>query len=155
MRFRFKPTSEQRVALRMQLFRLEQPAAALEILCSVLPPDFKAADVVCTLQSVHPDRFVTRVQVRSDTGEERAYALKAYSDNFVERVWMHSQSLAEYTQPDYGWLCLASRYIPKERVLIFPWVEGRFLSEIVDERKPDLLRLAAGLAADLPRLRIV
>ena len=155
MRFRFKPTSEQRTALRAQLVRLEQPAAALEVLASVLPADFKPADVTCTVQSIHPDRFVTRIRLRSITGEERAYALKVYSDDFVERVWTHSQALARHHQPKKSGLCLASRYIPGERLLVFPWVEGQFLSEIIDERKPELLRQAAGLAADLHRLPIV
>src|ERR1041385_4642044 len=132
MRFRFKPTSEQRVALRTPSVRLEQPAAALEVLSQILPADFKAVDVVCTVQSVHPDRFVTRVQLRSVIGEQRTYALKVYSDDFVERGWAHSQALEEHIQPKYGGLCLASWYIPKERLLVFPWVEGQFLSEIVD-----------------------
>jgi hypothetical protein len=155
MRFRFKPTSEQRTALRRQLVRLEQPATALEVVRSVLPDGFKPTDVVCTVQSVHPDRFVTQVQVRSDTGETHAYALKAYSDDFVERVWTHSQSLAQHGQPDYGGLCSAISYVPEERLLVFPWVDGQFLSEIVDDRKPELLRLAARMAADLHRLPIV
>src|SRR6266516_2481085 len=155
MRFRFKPTSEQRSALRAQLARLQQPAAALEILRSVLPADFKATEVICTRQSVHPDRFVIRAQVLSDSGEERAYALKAYSDNFGERVWAYCQKLAEHHQPNPSGLCLPSSYVPQERLLIFPWVDGLFLSEIVDDRKPELLRQAARVAADLHRLAIV
>ena len=39
--------------------------------------------------------------------------------------------------------------------MVFPWVDGVFLSEIVDERKTQLLRQAAGVAADLHRLDIV
>ena len=155
MRFRFKPASEQRTALRGQLVRLEQPATALEIVRSFLPDGFEPTDVVCTVQSVHPDRFVTKIEVRSDTGESHAYALKAYSDDFVEKVWTHSQSLSRYKQPEYGGLCLAIGYVAEERLLVFPWVDGQFLSEIVDDRKPELLRLAARLAADLHRLPIV
>jgi tRNA A-37 threonylcarbamoyl transferase component Bud32 len=155
MRFRFKPTSEQRTALRAQLVRLEQPAAAIEVLRSVLPPDFKPANVTCTVQSIHPDRFVTRIHVLSDTGEEHIYAVKVYSDDFVERVWTHSEALAQHHRPKKNGLCLASCYIPSEHLLVFPWVEGQFLSEIVDERKPELLRQAARLAADLHRLPIV
>ena len=155
MRFRFKPASEQRTALRSQLVRLEQPATALEIVRSFLPDGFNPTDVVCTVQSVHPDRFVTQVQVRSGRGKICAYALKAYSDDFVGQVWKHSQVLGQHRQPDYGGLCLAIGYVPEERLLVFPWVEGQFLSEIVDDRKPGLLRLAARLAADLHRLPIV
>jgi len=81
--------------------------------------------------------------------------LKAYSDDFVEQVWTHSQSLAQYRQPEYGGLCLAIAYVPEEQLLVFPWVDGQFLSEIVDDRKPELLRLAARLAADLHRLPII
>src|SRR5262245_27569720 len=124
MRFRFKPPAEQRTALRRQLARLEQPPAALEIVRAYLPDGFKAADAVCAVQSIHPDRFVVRVQVRSSTGDACAYALKAYSDNFVEEVWKHSQVLAQHRQPDYGGLCLAIGYVPEERLLVFPWVEG-------------------------------
>src|SRR5438034_8389740 len=155
MRFRFKPTTVQRVALRAQLVRFDQPAVVLEILRPVFPAGFKTADILCTVQSVHPDRFVTRVRARSETGEDRAYALKVYSVDFVERVWTHSQALAEHTQPEYGGICTASHYIPQERLLIFPWVEGEFLSEIVDERKPELSTVAAKVAADLHRLPIV
>jgi aminoglycoside phosphotransferase (APT) family kinase protein len=50
---------------------------------------------------------------------------------------------------------LAIAYVPEERLLVFPWVEGQFLSEIVDDRKPELLRLAARLAADLHRLPVI
>ncbi len=155
MRFRFKPTSEQRSSLRAQLARLQQPEVALEILGSVLPLDFKPASVLCTPRSVHSDRFVMQTQVRSEAGEERAYALKVYSDDFGEQVWAHAQTLARHCQPNQGGLCLPSRYIPPLRMLIFPWVDGPFLSEIVDGRKLELLRQAARLAADLHRLAIV
>src|SRR3989442_15543268 len=74
MRFRFKPSTEQRSALRRQLVRLQQPGTVLEILHSVLPDGFQPTGAVCTVQSVHADRFVTRVQARSDTGQECAYA---------------------------------------------------------------------------------
>jgi aminoglycoside phosphotransferase (APT) family kinase protein len=50
---------------------------------------------------------------------------------------------------------LAISYVPEERLLVFPWVDGQFLSEIVDDRKPELLRRAASVAADLHRLPIV
>jgi thiamine kinase-like enzyme len=155
MRFRFKPTSEQRTALRANLVRLDQPAVALEILRPILPPRFKPVEAVCTVQSVHPDRFVTRVQVRSDTGEEQSYALKTYSDDFVARVWEHSQALKQHVQEEGDRICLATSFLPEERLLIFPWVDGSFLSEIVDDRKPDLLRSAAKLAASLHRVPII
>src|SRR2546428_2127967 len=128
MRFRFKPTTVQRVALRAQLVRFDQPAAVLEILRPVLPAGFKTADILCTVQSVHPDRFVTRVRARSETGEDRAYALKVYSDDFVERVWTHSQALAEHTQPEYGGSCSPTHCNPQERLLPFASGGGRFLS---------------------------
>jgi hypothetical protein len=153
MRIRFKAPNEQRAALRAQLARVQQPAPALEILRAVLPADFKPASVVCTLQSAHPDRFVLRAQVRSDAGDERAFALKAYSDDFVERVWTYSHDLVKQQQsnghPNGHGLCLPMTYVPHERILIFPWVDGRFLSEIVDDPKPELLRQAARIAARL------
>jgi aminoglycoside phosphotransferase (APT) family kinase protein len=70
-------------------------------------------------------------------------------------VWAHSQALAEHHQPNHHGLCLPKTYLPQERALIFPWVNGLFLSEIVDDRKPELLRQAARLAADLHRKPIV
>src|SRR6266540_6179859 len=115
MRFRFKPTSEQRSSLRAQLARLQQPEVALEILGSVLPLDFKPASVLCTPRSVHSDRFVMQTQVRSEAGEERAYALKVYSDDFGEQVWAHCRALAEHSPPDQDVLCLPTRYIELER----------------------------------------
>ncbi len=155
MRSRFKPTSEQRTALRRQMVRLDQPAAALEILQSVVPGDFKPAAATCTMQRVHPDRFVTRVQLRSDTGNERSYVLKVHSDDFGQRVWDFAQALAKHNWPNSHGFCLPTTYLPNERLLVFPWVDGLFLSEIVDERKLELLRLAARLAAGLHRLPIV
>src|SRR5204862_110314 len=77
MRFHFDPTPEQRAALEAQLARLQQPAAALELLDPILPDGLAPAAAVCTLQSVHSDRFVLQVRVRSRGGEERVYALKA------------------------------------------------------------------------------
>src|SRR2546422_5619787 len=155
MRFRFKPTAEQRAALRAQLTRLQQPAPVLETLAAVLPADFKPIGVICTVQSAHSDRFVVRAQVRSAGGEERAYALKVYSDDFGEQVWAHAQTVARYHPRNGNGLCLPSRYVPRERMLVFPWVDGLFLSEIVDDRKPELLRQAARVAADLHSLAIV
>src|SRR5207247_8171049 len=127
MRSRFKPTREQRHAVRAQLARMQQPAAALEIVRSLLPDDFKPADVTCTVPSIHPDRFVVQVQVTSDDGRERAFALKAYADDFVERVWEYAQVLAKHHRPrDHG-LCLPVTYVPPERMLVFAWVAGRYM----------------------------
>jgi tRNA A-37 threonylcarbamoyl transferase component Bud32 len=155
MRFRFKPTSEQRSSLQAQLARLQQPATVLEALDSGLPADFKPTRAVCTVSSVHSDRFVLEARLRSNAGEERAYALKVYSDEFVEQVWAHARTLAEHYPRNHDGLCLPSRYIPRERMLIFPWVDGQFLNDTAGGRKPELLRRAARLAAALHRLAIV
>ena len=155
MRFRSNATAEQRDGLWAQLARLQQPAAVLESLHPCLPSGFQPARVTCVLQSMHSDRFVMLARVRSHAGEERAYALKVYADDFSRQVWAHSQAVAERCQTDHGALCLPIRHIPHERTLVFPWVEGVFLSEIVDDRKTQLLRQAAGVAADLHRLDIV
>ena len=155
MRFHFDPTPEQRAALEAQLARLQQPAAALEVLGPILPAGLAPAAAVCTPQSVHSDRCVVQVRVRCHGGDERGYALKAYSDDFGERVWAHAQLLAERLPPRLHRPCLPIRYLPQERVLVFDWVEGRILSKIVDGRKPELLRHAAALAADLHRVPLV
>src|ERR1043166_4690650 len=155
MRRRFKPTREQRHAVRAQLARLQQPATALEIVRSLLPADFKPADVTCTVPSIHPDRFVIQVQVTADDGRERGFALKAYADDFVERVWEYARVLAKHRSPSQHGLCVPVTYVPAERILVFPWVAGRYMSEIVDDRKPQLLRLAAGIAADLHQVDVV
>jgi len=155
MRIRFKPTSAQRAAVRAQLVRLEQPGPALEVLGLTLPADFQPAGAACTLQSAHADRFVLRVLARSHTGQEQAYAVKVYADDFGEHVWAHSQALASLLQPNHDGPCLPTRYVSSARALVFPWVDGAFLSEIVDDRKPELLRRAARLAATLHRLPVV
>ncbi|HEY6169570.1 MAG TPA: phosphotransferase, partial [Verrucomicrobiae bacterium] len=155
MRSRFKPTKEQRTTVRAQLARLLQPAATLELLRAVVPAGFKPADVVCSVESVHPDRFVLRAQVRSNGGEERSYALKAYSDDFAQRVWTYSQTLAANLHLNQDGICLPTHFVPHENLLVFPWLDGVFLSKIVDGRKPELLRRAARLAARLHRLAIV
>src|SRR5207249_4811430 len=61
----------------------------------------------------------------------------------------------EDNQPDRNGLCLPIAFLPQERLLIFPWVQGPFLSEISDGRKPELLRQAARLAASLHHLDLV
>lgn len=142
--------------MRTRLARLAQPAAVLEVLQStVLPADFGPAAADCKVESVHPDRFTLRVQVRSASGEVRAYALKVYSDDFVERLWKQCRTLTEHYQQHRSGLCLPTRYVPHERMLVFSWEDGERLSEIVDDRKPDLLREAARVAAHLHRLAIV
>src|SRR2546422_1860468 len=126
MRSRFKPTRELRTALRAQLAHLLRPGAALEILRPVLPRGFEPTEAVCTVQNVHPDRFVVRAQVRSESGGEISYALKAYSDDFVAQVWAFGQALAQNLPPDQHWFCLPTTYLAEERMLVFPWVDGKF-----------------------------
>lgn len=160
MRVRFKATREQRAALRAQLARLQDPATLQEVLGPILPAGIEPSDVSCTVPSVHPDRFVLRVQLHSNGGGPRGYALKVYSDDFAQRVWEHSQLLAQHHRANDDGLCLATGYVPDERMLVFPWVDGVFLSEVYDsaipdDRKRDLLRRAATLAADLHRLPLV
>src|SRR5437899_12780324 len=155
MRFHFDPTPEQRAALEGQLARLQQPTPALELVAAILPAGFAPASAVCTQRSAHSDRCVVQVRVRSHGGEERVYALKAYSDDFGERVWTHAVQLAGRLPPRHHRPCLPIRYLPQERVLVFEWVEGRILSKIVDGRKPELLRQAAAVAADLHRAPLV
>jgi len=155
MRFHFDPTPEQRAALEAQLARLQQPAAALQLLEPILPAGFAPAAAVCTLQSAHSDRFVVQVRVCTHAGAERVYALKAYSDDFGERVWTHAQQLARHLPPRLHRPCLPIHYVRQERVLVFDWIEGQILSKIVDGRKPELLRHAATVAADLHRVPIV
>lgn len=155
MRARFKPTPEQRSALREQLTRVQQPDTALRILRPLLPEDFAPAHVEVALQSAHPDRFVVRAECRSIDGGTSAYALKAYCDDFVHQVWNYSRALALVHRPNHRGLCLPIRCIPEERILISPWVQGEFLSDVTDERRPELLRQAALLAADVHRLPLV
>src|SRR5439155_17431220 len=119
MRFHFDPTPEQRAGLETQLARLRQPAAALELLAAILPAGLTPASATCTPQSAHSDRFVVQVRVCSHDGAERAYALKAYSDDFGERVWAHAQRLAQHLPPRLHRPCLPIHYVPQERVLVF------------------------------------
>jgi len=71
MRLRFKPTPVQRFELLARLARLQQPDVALKIVRTVSGADFNPATAHCTVQSIHSDRFVVRVQARAQTGEER------------------------------------------------------------------------------------
>src|ERR687891_660506 len=155
MRLECAPPPEQRTALRARFVRLEQPGVVAEILDASAPDGFKATRVSGSVLSVHADRFVLRAQVRSSTGEARAYALKVYSDDLGERVWACAQAWAADPRADLGALCLPSRYIPHEHMLVFPWVDGVPLSAIVDDHTPALLRQAAELAAHLHRLAVV
>ena len=159
MRFRFDPTYTQRAALRTQLACLLDADGANDalprLLDTGLPAGFQPVSAQCTVQRVHADRFVVQAQLRSGAGEECAYALKVYADDFGERVWAHAQALGRHLQPNHRLVCLPNRYIPHERMLVFPWFEGEFLNRIVDGRKPELLRQAARLVADLHRVPVV
>src|SRR5687767_9264887 len=151
MRLECRPPSEQRVALAAQLTRLQQPGVVLEILGGEGLVDTRRTSVRCSVLSVHPDRFVLRAQVRSSAGA-RDCVLKAYSDDLGERVWAYSRALAAQRRADLSGLCLPNWYIPHERMLVFPWVDGVLFSAIVT---PELLRQAAALAARLHRLAVV
>lgn len=151
MRIRPQATREQRKELRAVLARIQGPEGALEIVRSYLDAGIEPESVVCSLQSVHPDRFVMKVRVRSVAGEELDHALKVYADDFGAEMWALAQTLAEQDPSNHTGLCLPRRYLHRERTLVFPWVDGVRLSEIVDDRKPDLLRRAAVLAADFHR----
>lgn len=155
MRTRFKPSPEQRSDLRAQLARVQQPAVALELLDPVLPQGFTPTGADVTEERVHPDRFVLRVEARSADSASRAYALKGYADDFVERVWTYSRSLAQVHRPNHRGLSLPIHYSAPDRVLISEWVPGEFLSDVLDDRKPELLRQAALLVADVHRLPLV
>ena len=151
MRIPPRPTPERSSALEARLARLQQPAAVLEILGSSLQAGFAPARVRCSVQSIHSDRFVLRAQLRSESGVERAYALKSYAGDLGRRLWERSRALADRFESEHGEISLPSRYLPRERLLVFPWIDGRPLSEIADGRKPGLLQRAARLAADLHR----
>jgi len=151
MRLRPQATREQRKALQAALVRIQGPDGALEIVRSCLDARIEPESVVYSLQSVHPDRFVLMVRLRSAAGKEQGYALKVYADDFGEQMWALAQALRQQDPSNHNGLCLPRRYLPQERTLVFPWVEGVRLSDIVDDRKPELLRQAAVLAADLHR----
>lgn len=153
----FRPTDQQRSALLARAERLRQPMGMLELLRSALPPGLAPAAVVaCTPGTAHPDRFVLRVQARAESGEERIYAVKAYGDDVVERIWTFTQAVAErITAADTDGLSLPIAYAKGEQALIAPWVEGVLLSEITDARTAPLLSRAASLTAALHRLAVV
>ena len=152
----FKPTDEQRSALLERQERLLRPKTVLALLRAALPAESAPAAVTYSaVQSAHLDRFVLRVETRSDSGVERAYALKTYCDGFGERVWAFTQAIASRTPPDGDGRCLPIAYAGHEDVLVFPWVVGVLLSDVKDARTPALLRRAAGLTADLHRLDVV
>jgi hypothetical protein len=152
MRLEFTPSPERRASLRAQHARLQQPTDVLTVLRSALSTDVAAASVACSVESVHPDRFVLRARVHTRLGEWRSYALKAYADDFGARVWAHARALAACPEMPPGSVCLPIRYVAHERLLVFPWVDGRCLSDIVDDGATELFRGAACLTASLHRL---
>src|SRR5256884_4912369 len=152
MRLEFTPSPERRAALRAQRARLEQPAEVLTVLRSELGTDAAADGEACSIGSVHPDRFVLRARVRTRLGEWRSFALKAYADDFGARVWAHARALPACRELAPGGVCLPIRYVAHERLLVFPWVDGRCLTDIEHDRAPELFRRAACLTASLHRL---
>jgi tRNA A-37 threonylcarbamoyl transferase component Bud32 len=152
LRSRPRPTRDERVALRATLEAFQHPVAALELVRPCLNDAWDPRVVSSIVKSAHPDRFVLRVRVASSTGEAMSLALKVYSDDFGATMWALAATIADHTPSGADGLCLPSHYLADRRALAFPWVEGPRLSDIVDDRKPDLLRRAARLAAGLHRL---
>jgi len=155
MRTRFKPTPEQRSGLRAQLTRVQHPTVARELLGPVLPDGFVPDEVHVQTERVHPDRFVVRAEARSGGSTTHTFALKGYADDFVERVWAYSRALAQVHRPNHRGLSLPIHYHASDRLLISDWIPGVFLSDVLDERKPELLREAALLTAEIHRLPLV
>ena len=156
MRRRFKPTWLQRKAVRDNVIRMVQSGTVLDMFRRAgIPGDFEPTDADFRLESLHPDRFVLRVALRSNGHVAHSYALKVYVDEFVARVWEHCQRLAAQAACPHGSLSLPTHFLAEERILVFPWVDGPFLSDVSDGRKTALLRDAARLAAHLHRLPVV
>ena len=154
LRSRPKPTRDERLALRATLEALQQPAAALELIRPCLSEGWEPRVVSSTVKSAHPDRFVLRVRVASAGGEAISLALKIYSDDFGATMWVLNRTIVEHSPAGADGLCRPSHYLAQHRALAFPWIEGPRLSDIVDDRKPDLLRRAARLVAGLHRLPV-
>ena len=152
LRSRPRPTRDQRKALLEALAEYQQPAIALEVVRPSLPQGFEPQAVTCSLKSLHPDRFVLHVNVHPSAGRDQGYALKVYSDDFGEQIWALMRNVAERYRSSGDGFCLPACYLPLRRTLVSPWVEGVRLSDVVDARKPELLRRAARLAAELHRL---
>ena len=147
LRSRPRLTREIRRELRESLTRLLRPEVALELARRHMPADFRPVSADCTLRSSRVDRFVVRVVLRSASGEERAYAIKVHGGDFAERRWALAQRLGRDEPWTHDVLVLPLCYLDRERALVFPWIQGDRLSDIVDERKPDLLRQAAEIVA--------
>src|SRR5262245_16910457 len=156
MRRRFKPTWQQRRQVKENIIRLVQSGRVLEMFRRAgIPGEFRPTDADFRLESLHPDRFVLRVTLRSNGHGSRQYALKVYADDVVARIWEHCQALAAQEACPHGSLSLPTHFFAEERMLVFPWVEGPFLSEISDARRPGLQRDAGRLAAHLHRLPLI
>jgi hypothetical protein len=155
MRFLYRPTPDQRAALQERLTRCLQPGGVIELLAPVLPGGFRPTEAVCTAYSTHADRFVVRAQLRFAVGEERCYALKVYADDFADRVWAYARILGPHQPALRDGACLPMHFLPREHMLVFPWVEGPPVADVVDRGAPDLLRRTAELAAALHRLPVV
>src|SRR5262249_12558972 len=157
MRIRPPATRQQQRELRAVLGRFQQPDVMLDLarrcLNGSLNGGLDPAAVSCTLQSRHPHRFVLRGHLDSAHGEDRDYALNVSADDFGEQMWKLARDLAERLPMNHDGLWLPRQYLREAHALVFPWVAGIRMSEIVDERKPELLRRAAALVAGLHRTR--
>ena len=140
---------EQRSEFRDALARMHRSEVALELARACVPADFEPVTAECTLLSLRMDRFVLKLVVRSPAGRELSYAIKVHAGDLGERMCALAQRLARDEPWSLHALALPVRYLARERALVFPWVHGERLSDIVDERKPELLRQAAVLVARL------
>jgi aminoglycoside phosphotransferase (APT) family kinase protein len=81
--------------------------------------------------------------------------LKAYADEFGARVWAYARILSRRQAALGDGVCLPMHFLPHEHMLVFPWVEGARVADIVDGRAPGLLQQTAELAAALHHLPVV
>jgi phosphotransferase family enzyme len=152
----FRPTDEQRAALRSRLERLQQPQTMLEVVRRGLPNDLAPTTIdSCELVSAHPDRAVLQVRVRVDSRGPRTYAVKIYSDDIVEGVWRLTRAMAgrDAGDEDDG-MCLPIGFVPAEQTLISPWIDGTLLTEVPHARKRELLQRASAVTATLHQLAV-
>src|SRR5262249_21259988 len=156
-----RPTPEQRAALRERFHALLDPAEALALLQHFRPGQAEPVLATCSPAREPKDRCVIRVQTITATGERAAYALKCYVDDRGAEIQAVYRALAAYwsERGEPCPVCVPLSYIPAERLLILPWLDGLSLADAIAAGHGDFVAAAvphlAALLAQLHQSAIV
>lgn len=138
-----KGSAEERERVGRRLAQLLEPQAALALVRR-LPGNGIAVHAQCSALRRAKDRYVIRVEIRTAEGTSSLYALKGYADERGGEIGALCERLGRYwaRRGEPSPAILPVCYLPEDRLLVLPWIEGVSLAEAVAMARVQLVRHA-------------